>query len=183
MAQIGQFTRTPSGYSGHVRTLTLDAELTFVPAENAEAENAPAYRIHLGDEDGPEVGAGWKHSGERAGPFVSVLLDDPALRVQARGLWDELIEKLSDGRSSELAARLEALLLALGEWLHAEESAQARLGGFVAQVVASWDAKGVVERLELQVGKDLQFIRVNGTLVGGLVGLAIFAVSRALGLQ
>ena len=79
MAQIGQFTRTPSGYSGHVRTLTLDAELTFVPAENAEAENAPAYRIHLGDEDGPEVGAGWKHSGERAGPFVSVLLDDPAL--------------------------------------------------------------------------------------------------------
>ncbi|WP_374532457.1 DUF445 domain-containing protein [Phenylobacterium sp.] len=130
------------------------------------------------------------------------LLDDPALRVQARGLWDELIEKLSDGRSSELAARLEALLLALGEWLHAEESAQARLngwarilarqviaprrreiGGFVAQVVASWDAKGVVERLELQVGKDLQFIRVNGTLVGGLVGLAIFSVSRALGLQ
>jgi uncharacterized membrane-anchored protein YjiN (DUF445 family) len=50
-------------------------------------------------------------------------------------------------------------------------------------VVASWDAKGVVERLELQVGKDLQFIRVNGTLVGGLVGLAIFSVSRALGLQ
>ena len=84
MAQIGQFTRTPSGYSGHVRTLTRDAELTFVPAENAEAENAPAYRIHLGDEDGPEVGAGWKHSGERAGPFVSVLLDDPVCNAETR---------------------------------------------------------------------------------------------------
>lgn len=130
------------------------------------------------------------------------LLDDPALRAQARSLWDELVEKLSDGRSPEFAARLEAMLLALGEWLHADEGAQARLngwarilarqviaprrreiGGFVAQVVASWDAKGVVDRLELQVGKDLQFIRINGTVVGGLVGLALFAVSRTLGLH
>lgn len=77
MAQIGQFTRTPSGYSGQLRTLSLDLELTFVPSDNAESEKAPAYRIHLRDEDGPEVGAGWKHSGERAGPFISVLLDDP----------------------------------------------------------------------------------------------------------
>jgi len=36
-------------------------------------------------------------------------------------------------------------------------------------------------RLELQVGKDLQYIRINGTLVGGLVGLLIFTLSRALG--
>ncbi len=57
MAQIGQFTRTPSGYSGQLRTLSLDLELTFVPTDNAESEKAPAYRIHLGDEDGPEVGA------------------------------------------------------------------------------------------------------------------------------
>ena len=95
MAQIGQFTRTPSGYSGHVRTLTLDAELTFVPAENAEAENAPAYRIHLGDEDGPEVGAGWKHSGERAGPFVSVLLDDPVFQQPIRA---RLFQSDEEGR-------------------------------------------------------------------------------------
>ncbi|MCK9514416.1 MAG: DUF736 domain-containing protein, partial [Pigmentiphaga sp.] len=62
MAQIGQFTRTPSGYSGRLRTLSLDVELTFTPSENADADKAPAYRIHLGDEYGPEVGAGWKHS-------------------------------------------------------------------------------------------------------------------------
>lgn len=59
MPQIGQFTRTPSGYSGRVRTLSLDLELTFVPAEKADVENAPACRIHLGGEDDPEVGAGW----------------------------------------------------------------------------------------------------------------------------
>jgi uncharacterized protein (DUF736 family) len=79
MAQIGTFTRTASGYSGRVRTLNLDVELTLIPAENAGAENAPDYRIHLGDGDeGPEVGAGWKRTGEKAGDYVSLLIDDPA---------------------------------------------------------------------------------------------------------
>lgn len=40
----------------------------------------------------------------------------------------------------------------------------------------------MVERLELQVGPDLQFIRINGTLVGGLVGLALYVLSRWTGL-
>ena len=57
------------------------------------------------------------------------------------------------------------------------------IGRFVAQVVAGWDTKKVVDKLELQVGKDLQYIRINGALVGGVVGLAIFAVSRAFGLE
>ena len=67
MAQIGTFARTANGYSGRLRTLNLDVELTLVPAENTDSENAPDYRIHLGDGDeGPEVGAGWKRNGERA---------------------------------------------------------------------------------------------------------------------
>ncbi|AUH65500.1 DUF736 family protein [Paracoccus zhejiangensis] len=40
MAQIGQFTRTPSGYFGQLRTLSLDLELTFVPIDDVESENA-----------------------------------------------------------------------------------------------------------------------------------------------
>ena len=47
--------------------------------------------------------------------------------------------------------------------------------------MARWDTKTLVDRLELQVGKDLQYIRINGTLVGGLVGLIIFVVTRAFG--
>ena len=78
MAQIGTFSRTSGGYSGHLRTLTLDVELTLVPADHADAENAPDYRIHLGDSDGPEVGAGWKRTGERAGDYVALLIDDPS---------------------------------------------------------------------------------------------------------
>jgi uncharacterized membrane-anchored protein YjiN (DUF445 family) len=45
-------------------------------------------------------------------------------------------------------------------------------------VVENWDAETLVKRIELQVGRDLQYIRINGTLVGGLVGLIIFSVAR-----
>ena len=79
MSQIGQFTREETGFTGQLRTLTLDLSLALVPVENSEAENAPAYRVHAGDAEGPEVGAAWKRSGEKAGEYLSVLLDDPTL--------------------------------------------------------------------------------------------------------
>jgi len=58
-------------------------------------------------------------------------------------------------------------------------SAQARLSDFIAQVVANWDSATVVERLELRVGKDLQYVRVNGTLVGFLVGGLLYWMLKA----
>jgi uncharacterized membrane-anchored protein YjiN (DUF445 family) len=58
-------------------------------------------------------------------------------------------------------------------------SAQTQLSGFIAGVVASWDTKTITEKLELRVGKDLQFVRVNGTLVGFLVGGLLFLLLRA----
>ena len=79
MPKIGHFTRHASGFSGRVHTLTLNLDLAIVPAENIEADNAPDYRIHHGDDEGPEVGAAWKRTGERAGEYLSVLLDDPTL--------------------------------------------------------------------------------------------------------
>ena len=58
---------------------------------------------------------------------------------------------------------------------------RAEIGAYIAAVVDNWDTATLVNRLELQVGKDLQYIRINGTLVGGLVGLLIFTLSRAFG--
>lgn len=84
MPQIGTFRQTKSGFTGRIQTLTLDAELSLVPADNTDAENAPEYRIHLGDEDGPEVGAGWKRTGEKAGDYVSFQLDDPTFAQPIR---------------------------------------------------------------------------------------------------
>jgi uncharacterized membrane-anchored protein YjiN (DUF445 family) len=56
--------------------------------------------------------------------------------------------------------------------------AQERAADFVADVVSHWDAKTVTERLELRVGRDLQYIRVNGTLVGFLAGGFLFLLLR-----
>jgi uncharacterized membrane-anchored protein YjiN (DUF445 family) len=52
------------------------------------------------------------------------------------------------------------------------------IDAYIERVVHDWDSTTLVDRLELQVGKDLQYIRINGTLVGGLVGLFIFIVSK-----
>ena len=121
MSVIGTFTRMATGFSGRVRTLTLDAELVLIPIESADggtatggesAQNAPDYRVHLravdspenGAEAGPQVGAGWKRIGDKAGEYVSLLIDDPALaapiranlfQTQAKGaafhlLWNRL---------------------------------------------------------------------------------------------
>jgi uncharacterized membrane-anchored protein YjiN (DUF445 family) len=130
------------------------------------------------------------------------LLADPDLARRLEGLWAELGERLVADPGARGALITEALvrgLRGLGAWLAEDPAARDRLdrwvrvaarrtlssqrqaiGGFVAHVVAGWDAGDVTDRLELQVGRDLQYIRINGTLVGGLVGLAIFAVSRWL---
>ena len=131
------------------------------------------------------------------------LLDDPRTVEQVRRLWGEVRRRLSapepDGMQA-LQGRLAALLQDVGGWLSQDAAIQSALSGaaravvrsglgprreeigrFVAQVVESWDARDVVERLELQVGPDLQYIRINGALVGGLVGLALYSLTRVLG--
>jgi len=59
-------------------------------------------------------------------------------------------------------------------------TAQAEIAGFIGRVVGQWDAATITEKLELRVGKDLQFIRMNGTLVGFVLGAVIFLVTHAV---
>lgn len=85
MTAIGIFTATPEGFAGGLRTLTLDVPLTIVQAEPGNAEKAPDYRVMAGEGDAAyEVGAGWKHIGERAGEFVTLVIDDPAFAAPLR---------------------------------------------------------------------------------------------------
>jgi len=55
-----------------------------------------------------------------------------------------------------------------------------KVGKFIADQVGAWDDRHMVQQVELNIGKDLQYIRINGTLVGGLVGLLIFGCNRLL---
>lgn len=82
MTQIGTLTKTKSGFSGRVCTLTLDVELAIRPAKKSDAENAPDHRIFAAGDR--EVGAAWNRSGERAGDYLSVTLDDPTFTQPLR---------------------------------------------------------------------------------------------------
>ncbi|HEX9167827.1 MAG TPA: DUF445 domain-containing protein [Roseiarcus sp.] len=131
------------------------------------------------------------------------ILANPVFAEQARALWESLEAGLRDDlprHADAIVTWLATSAHALGRWL--EEDAgrrerinrrlrlfalrvvltrRAEIGAYIAAVVDHWDTATLVERLELQVGKDLQYIRINGTLVGGLVGLLIFTLSRAFG--
>ena len=85
MTQIGNFSATATGYYGRIHTVSLDAIVSLIPAGLSESENAPDYHIILGDDEhGPEIGAGWKRSGEKAGAFVALQIDDPAFAQPLR---------------------------------------------------------------------------------------------------
>jgi uncharacterized membrane-anchored protein YjiN (DUF445 family) len=139
---------------------------------------------------------------ERIERFRRSLSAHPLVLDQLDGIWsaaeDWINPQTPEGRRA-LVDTARRLLAAVGDWLETRDEARdilngwARLaareviaprrhqiGGFVAEIVAGWDTHSIVEKLELQVGPDLQYIRINGTLVGGCVGLAIFCTARWL---
>lgn len=76
--RIGTFIAADGGFAGHLHTLTLDIDLVLVPADPSDSENAPDFRVIAGEGDeAREVGAGWKHVGEKAGDYVAIQIDDP----------------------------------------------------------------------------------------------------------
>lgn len=126
-------------------------------------------------------------------------------RVQALlgGLWGVVKARLLDdlGRDDPAMARqISALARKVGQALAQDarlvaglngaiESGSALLvrnyrgevGRFIEAQLAQWTREEMTDRIELAIGRDLQFIRINGTLVGGLVGLVIYSVTRLLG--
>ncbi|MCA1200160.1 DUF736 domain-containing protein [Sphingomonas sp. R647] len=100
MIKIGEFMPQGDSYSGRLTMLGIDAALTIVPAISSAAPNAPAYRIHAGEgADGREIGAGWTHSGERSGPYLALLIDDPQL---PRAIRANLFRPAIDGGPHQL---------------------------------------------------------------------------------
>ncbi|HEY7628223.1 MAG TPA: DUF445 domain-containing protein, partial [Ilumatobacteraceae bacterium] len=128
------------------------------------------------------------------------LLAHPDVRGWLGSLWEELKRntlKALDEPAGELRVRIDQALAGLGRRLAAEPELQAKVDDWVmraaghvvdhyrgevadliAGTVAKWDGRVTADRMELQVGRDLQFIRINGTIVGGLAGLVIYTVSQ-----
>jgi uncharacterized membrane-anchored protein YjiN (DUF445 family) len=126
-------------------------------------------------------------------------LDSPALTRYLGGLWDELRAWLiaeHDRRPASLHQRVTAMLESFGATLRADREIQAwideqilraapalieehraKIGRFVEDQIMSWQEEKLVVELERHIGPDLQYIRINGTLVGGLAGLVIAALT------
>lgn len=75
-----------------------------------------------------------------------------------------------------LAAKVNGWLVELVT--QAVEQAREEVAALIATTVGAWDADATSRKIELQIGRDLQFIRINGTLVGGLVGLLLYSISQ-----
>ncbi len=159
-------------------------------------------RAHF-DQRVAELAADLKASPEaqaRAEELKEELLAHPSVRAWSASVWTDLkgalLERSADP-SSQLRRRIEAGVVSFGERLRDDPSLQAKVddwvvsaavglveqsrgevGDLIAATVARWDPEDSTRRIELQVGRDLQFIRINGTIVGGLAGLVIHTFSR-----
>jgi uncharacterized membrane-anchored protein YjiN (DUF445 family) len=129
------------------------------------------------------------------------LLAQPELRAWVAEMWTDVkagLRTQAADPASPLRGRLADAVAALGGRLLDDPALAARveqgieagvryvaeqfsdeIGTMVSGTVARWDAHETADRLELLLGPDLQFIRINGTLVGGLAGLAIHAAGQA----
>ncbi len=141
------------------------------------------------------------HSPEYEGKLRSLLdssLGHPLFRNYAGQVWDDVRQRLLADTTSDhsrVAAQVEQAVLALSAALGRNAPVQRKLNDWirtfaaetivakrelivnlVRRVIRSWDADTLAHKFELHVGRDLQYIRINGTIVGGLVGLALHAV-------
>jgi uncharacterized membrane-anchored protein YjiN (DUF445 family) len=139
----------------------------------------------------------------RADAMKHQIFDNPTSRGLSASLWTE-VKRVLDRQAEPVphegpgaldrglialadgALEDEVLLVKLDGWiveavLRVVEQHRHEVGGLIEHTVRSWDPGETSRRLELAVGRDLQFVRINGTLVGGLVGLLLYTVSRLAG--
>jgi uncharacterized membrane-anchored protein YjiN (DUF445 family) len=131
------------------------------------------------------------------------LLSRPELRQWSAGLWADVKDQLraqAADPDSALRRRLAAAIQSTGERLGEDEILHERvqqgvetgvryvaehfhdeIAGMVSGTINRWDTREAAYRLELLLGPDLQYIRINGTVVGGLAGLVIYSIARAFG--
>ncbi|MDQ2650409.1 MAG: DUF445 domain-containing protein [Actinomycetota bacterium] len=131
------------------------------------------------------------------------LLEQPELRIWVAGMWSDAkatLRRQAADPDSELRQQLARAIQAAGQRMVAEPALTAgvqngaeagvryvvehfgsEISSLVSGTIDRWDGEETARRLELLLGPDLQFIRINGTVVGGLAGLALHAIAQGLG--
>ncbi len=139
----------------------------------------------------------------RADAVKQQLFDHPTSRQLSASLWDEvkrMLDQRADAEPGRAPGALERGLIALADGALEDEALLEKLdrwivaailrvvsqhrhevGQLIEHTVKSWNPQDTSRRLELVVGRDLQFVRINGTLVGGMVGLLLYAATQFAG--
>jgi len=177
---------------------TINAEMDKMDPENSElreAFDAWARREIQAMEDDParaaELGRAVKrvigHETVQAWTWdiwsrLRLALEADASRPggHTEALLENAVRNLGDMVASDPAVGARVQRLAERMTARLMPAAQSQISGFIADVVASWDTATLTERIELRVGRDLQYVRMNGTLVGFLVGGAAYAALVAV---
>jgi len=168
----------------------------------AEMEEDPTHPVRLRALDGLESLARRLQHDEktqaRVGRIRDEIIANPAMQRWIDGLWEQgraaLLRAARDPQAA-LAGKLGEALRQVGASMESDPALRIVINRFarravvgltasygdgivrlVSETVRGWDAGTVTERLERTVGRDLQYIRINGTLVGGLVGVAIHTI-------
>lgn len=176
--ELSKFIRAVQADPDHQVRLSIDTYLTELaydlqhdPAMIARAEGIKAQI--LGD---PEV----RELASRTwGTIKNALLtavDDPdsELSLRFKTAVRDFGTRLVD--DAELAGKVNAWIGDAAGYL--VNTYRSDIAGVISDTVARWDAEETSQKIELQVGKDLQYIRINGTVVGALAGLAIFTMAH-----
>ena len=136
----------------------------------------------------------------RAEAIKEDMLANPAVRQFSAAIWGDAKEALAryaDRKETDPPGAVEQGLMKLGNavlsdadlmakvdhWildavLYAVDQFRGEVAQLISYTVGQWDADETSKKIELQIGKDLQFVRINGTLVGGLVGLLLYSISK-----
>jgi uncharacterized membrane-anchored protein YjiN (DUF445 family) len=140
---------------------------------------------------------------ERAMDLQQWILDNPGSRDAVEALWTTIrgvLEEATRDESSDLRRRLVAGIASFGARLAADAELQGTVDRYVqdaaghlvtsyrdevatviSETIHRWDGEEASRRIELLAGRDLQFIRINGTVVGGLVGVLIHTLTVLAG--
>ena len=135
---------------------------------------------------------------ERVEAMKSALIDNKSVSLWLDTLWQkgrEAIIRAARNPDAAMAGKLGEVLKSMGQNLESDPRMKSAINMFarravagmaasyggsivklVSETIRSWDAQTITDRLESAVGRDLQYIRINGTLVGGLVGLILHAL-------
>jgi uncharacterized membrane-anchored protein YjiN (DUF445 family) len=143
------------------------------PATRAKLENAKASLF-----DSPRVGALAAEAWNTAKNELLTALADPASGLRQRAV--QALQEVGDRLTTDPALQhrvdtwvADAAVFLVDRYRH-------DIASIITDTVERWDPAETTEKIELMVGRDLQYIRLNGTVVGALAGLAIFTVAHAL---